>query len=1206
MVVTWRVGAESASGSVAYATYLQGETLKPERGAATRYYLGEVPPQPTTRLDELGQAIQRRQVGRAEALNELVRAELAALPAGAAVDLDGLKARIGAELSDAATRAGRAEDLAAACGTVAALRPDLSSAFAARLGIVDRSRPLTTAEIASLMNNRRADGGDIEGRKKHAAHRPVADVFGLDPRALPSVEAIENVLAGRRADGEAPRVGTANGEPLPAKVVQSSLRTFKAAIGVPTDRDVTPDQIARVATGQIDVPGYLKLINATTPPVAFVDLTFSADKSVSLSFALAPTEIERAIWLSIVQDATADAMAYAEERIAVARRGAGGSGAAERAELAWIGFQHYTSRPTVDVVRRDADGREFTDPREVPVATADPNLHQHIVALSSVLTDGGHVGALHLNRLKGEVKVIGAVFHAAIATRARRFGVDVTLGPSGEARVTGVPDWIRTFFSRRTSQGEEAARRYATERGLDWDTLSGDERVALMQRGTAATRRDKMTHEGRSDFAVWREDAAAAGYRHRSVLHPDEIKPALNYEQRIEQAREAAMPLLSEAFEKRAVLSGDEVREIAARGLVVAGLGDRPADDIAAVTRTFRQRGVMIAGESTRLVWGMEPGDGGRPRTVVTTWHTIEQERALVALVREAAADTSAALTPVQVDVAADRFLARNPQVDPNGAQWKAQREMAHRIAEGGRFSLSIGVAGSGKTSSVAATLVDAWHAEGRTVYGMTVPWKASDALRVAGVDHAVAIEAFIRRVEAGQYVLDSNSVILADEVSMIGVRQQLALARLARETGAQLVEIGDPRQCQAVETPAIDLLAEAIGDAAIPKLLTSIRQQMVRGREVAAMFRDGRAVEAISTMREDGQVHLVAGGPAPVIRRTTDLWRKLTDANAANPDYSLLVMTPTNAQAREVGMVIRANRRAAGEIASEDGAVLTAMDPNSQEIFDLPVAVGDKLRMFTRTFDAEAKGARKFLSSNGDVVEVLKLQRDGLRVRNAGGDEGLITWAQMKPWRAPRNDPVRVTYGYATTVDTAQSATTTAAILSMPEGSRQVTGYKAYTAGSRPQVEYHIVVSDAAERRDIVARQMIGVPHELPREADVLRNLAVNLGRFETKRNATDLRISAVAAERDMVASFQRGMAPLVRRQQAPDMQLTIYARQRLAPALARVVAAMQQVQEKVSALWQLTKGAGVTQARQRRQEAAQDQAQEDELVYHGPSMSL
>ncbi len=227
MVVTWRVGAESPSGSVAYATYLQGETLKHEREAATRYYLGEVPPQPTTRLEELAQAIDRGTVGHEAALDELIRAELATLPAGTDVDRDALKARIGTALTDAATRAGYASELAAAGGTVAELRPDLSSDFAARLGIADRLRPLTTAEIAHLMNNQRADGGDIEGRKKHTAHRPVAEVFGLDTKALPSVAAIEHVLAGRRADGEAPRLGTGNGEPLAAKVVQSSLRKIQ-------------------------------------------------------------------------------------------------------------------------------------------------------------------------------------------------------------------------------------------------------------------------------------------------------------------------------------------------------------------------------------------------------------------------------------------------------------------------------------------------------------------------------------------------------------------------------------------------------------------------------------------------------------------------------------------------------------------------------------------------------------------------------------------------------------------------------------------------------------------------------------------------------------------------------------------------------------------------------------------------------------------
>jgi hypothetical protein len=52
--------------------------------------------------------------------------------------------------------------------------------------------------------------------------------------------------------------------------------------------------------------------------------------------------------------------------------------------------------------------------------------------------------------------------------------------------------------------------------------------------------------------------------------------------------------------------------------------------------------------------------------------------------------------------------------------------------------------------------------------------------------------------------------------------------------------------------------------------------------------------------------------------------------------------------------------------------------------------------------------------------------------------------------------------------------------------------------------------------------------------------------------------------------------------------------------------VAAMQQVQEKAATLWEQTMGTGPTRVCQRRQELEQEQAQEDELVYHGPSMGL
>jgi hypothetical protein len=72
-----------------------------------------------------------------------------------------------------------------------------------------------------------------------------------------------------------------------------------------------------------------------------------------------------------------------------------------------------------------------------------------------------------------------------------------------------------------------------------------------------------------------------------------------------------------------------------------------------------------------------------------------------------------------------------------------------------------------------------------------------------------------------------------------------------------------------------------------------------------------------------------------------------------------------------------------------------------------------------------------------------------------------------------------------------------------MPEWSSKVTRYKAYTGMSRHIADAHMVVSDAAERRQIVKRQMLGL-NQTPSEADVVRNIAENLSRFPAKRGAS------------------------------------------------------------------------------------------------------
>ena len=112
---------------------------------------------------------------------------------------------------------------------------------------------------------------------------------------------------------------------------------------------------------------------------------------------------------------------------------------------------------------------------------------------------------------------------------------------------------------------------------------------------------------------------------------------------------------------------------------------------------------------------------------------------------------------------------------------------MMTRLAAGGRLGVAIGVAGAGKSTAL-APLVDAWKADGREVFGITLAWRQASDLRSAGIAERASVAAFTKRVETGRYMPDHNSVVVIDEVGLIGTRQMLDLLRLQQRTGMQIV----------------------------------------------------------------------------------------------------------------------------------------------------------------------------------------------------------------------------------------------------------------------------------------------------------------------------------------------------------------------------------------------------------------------------------
>ena len=1046
--------------------------------------------------------------------------------------------------------------------TTAQPRRDMDPRLAELLGL-ELTRVPSPEEIAHLLAGNRVDGAAIAGKQVQRETRSLADELGLDGSHAPRPEEIARILEGRRADDGAAlpeaRAGILRGRFLElygAEASAESTLSPKALDHVRSGRRVDGEAI-RLGT-------FLEDLNATRGPIGYVDLCWSADKSVSLAWAMAPTEAERNLIAQAHKDAVASALTYVETEIGRARKGKGGRDGYDAGHIGWISFDHYASRPTVEVARTDtATGQAYTELVTLKVA-GDPQLHTHVAIPNVVLAENGRVGSLDLQRLNGRVHEFGALYQAHLATNLRRHGVDVVLDEAtGAARLSAIPDRVRDAFSKRTRNGTDAARAYAKSAGLDWDDLDDNRKIGLAKQGVQGDPR-QIKQDDLGDWTSWRRQAAELGWTPRSVLRPERGQGrelGLGQEEREErderlaQAYEVAVGVLDKALQRRAVVDGAELRVAAARGLVASGV-EGPAD-IDAVLKSFTARGVRQDGQTTELVWGFAKDAQGQEAARVTTTLQAQRETEFLTLAREAAADRRGALSPTALAAAVARFSERTGVDFSETAHGRTQRAVIDQLGQGGRLTAAIGVAGAGKTTLL-TPLVDAWHAEGCTVFGAALAWRQTDDLKAAGIpeERRAAMSVFLERAQAGKLQLNRDGVVVVDELGLLGTRQMLELLRLQKQHGFQLVAVGDPKQCQSIEAgPVVDLLRQALGENALPEILTTIRQQTEREREASLMFRDGRAAEALVLKREDGTARLIAGDYRQVVEGVASLWAERRAANAADLTYTLSVSAPTNQDARAIGAAIREHRRSAGEL-GQDQVVLQACDQIGNS-YELPLAVGDRVRLFARTNAAYADKSRGILGNNGSVLEVREIGAAGVTLRNAHGREGVVAWETLRDRESQR---IKLSYGDVLTIDATQGLTSTEHIEAMPAGTQTVNAYKAYTSGSRHRRATYLVTAEGAERREVAGRRPLGDTRPI-READVWLNMGRNLSRQPEQQSALAFLQKAHAVRQAATATLQEGLQPA--EQRAADG----LAPTTLAPALQqrRIMARVAEIAERL-----------------------------------------
>src|SRR5271165_5959184 len=242
------------------------------------------------------------------------------------------------------------------------------------------------------------------------------------------------------------------------------------------------------------------------------DLVFSPHKSISLAAEFAATPAESAALWNAVDRASDRAMRYVAQTLGWARKGAGGEDGADPGAVGWISFRHHTARPTLPL--QDGRGGQ-TYIFDAPVA-GDPHMHVHNFLMNLVVTAEGRVGSLDTRALtEARVKEFGAYFQAVLADELRRLGIQVDYDANEQAIVvTAIPEDVNRAFSKRDKQILHKAKRFAESQGLDWDDLSIDKKLDIVEEASAEGRLGKMKSD---EKRIWREQAASLGWQHQTV-----------------------------------------------------------------------------------------------------------------------------------------------------------------------------------------------------------------------------------------------------------------------------------------------------------------------------------------------------------------------------------------------------------------------------------------------------------------------------------------------------------------------------------------------------------------------------------------------------------------------------------------------------------------------------------------------------------------
>ena len=837
-----------------------------------------------------------------------------------------------------------------------------------------------------------------------------------------------------------------------------------------------------------------------------LDITFSADKSVSALWAIADdalrTKLEdahNAASRMALQEIFLKECSYTRTRVG----GADGDIHVIPAKMLGAMFQHGTSR------------------------AGDPQLHTHCVIFNAVQTDQDGVWrALHQKPLYLWIKAAGACYRSYLASNLAELGIKMERYGKDNAyvRIQNMPKDLEKEWSKRTSDILQAASQ------LGLDTSEGATIPQAIKTMTRESKRGDQDPDLR--HIRWKHECEEL-YECANLVASVFDKAEDITQERIREWAEKLDDLPHVLTRLQAVFRTPQLAE-ALYNMHDPSLGTLHPETIqSAIDRIVRNPELVALDREPRTAESI----AGLSHTVpLSTRHTLQMEKETRDLALSLSQREAFAL-PAQ-DIQDKIQQLRDEDYPLSDEQTSAIEYVAGRS---GAVSIIEGAAGSGKTTTI-RPIVDLYKQHGYNIIATAIAWRTAVELANDCDVPPHSAEQLLTMAAHDKLHLDDKSIIIVEEAGQLPTRHTHRILKLAEENGAKVILLGDTQQQQPIEAgPGLRLVHDVVGshrvdtirrqlpdaedvlrdihgfdpdqaiDAAAalsPAERTRILSEIEDGNRPAHLvpwqislaqdFKDGNAQDAIHACYRRGRFHLRAN-PESTINKLVDDWHEYV---TENPGKSSVVLARTHQELKLLSLQMR-ERIHADQVDPKTAVVTVSRgEGKKREYYNLEIRTGDRLRLGASKLD------KKLYTGSLVTVEDLSVQgapthhepRVFITARDDRGRQVTFYHDEIRDFFGN----IRLDHGFALTMTAAQGLTVDRAFVLADDAPARETIYPAATR-HRERLDLYVSRDGPLNRiKSNMPDQGADAQTEIT-DQDILDHLATRWSRHQPKEAATD-----------------------------------------------------------------------------------------------------